>query len=103
MNRRPTTATSSSSPWSRFSTARSALTSRLNGAGAFGLRGEGLDVTDEVVRPVEDDYEFRAGAAYNLNADDVICHGGGAAGAHSDICHPGIAHAAWQGIAAGRA
>ena len=66
------------------------------GIGTFGVRGPGLQIADEVLRPVEDTYDFRPGMAYNLDSDDVIANGGGATGAHSDICHPAVAHAVWQ-------
>lgn len=72
------------------------------GVGTFGVRGPGLQIIDEILRPAEDAYNFRAHVVYNLDADDVIANGSGAMGAHSDICHPAVAHAVWQATSARR-
>jgi pimeloyl-ACP methyl ester carboxylesterase len=68
------------------------------GIGTFGIQGPGLRITDEVLRPASEPYDFRPGLVYNLDADAVIAEGGGASGAHSDICHPAVAHAVWQAV-----
>jgi pimeloyl-ACP methyl ester carboxylesterase len=70
------------------------------GVGTFGIQGAGLQITDETLGPAGDPYDFRAELVYNLDSDDVIAKGGGASGAHSDICHPEVAHAVWQAVTA---
>lgn len=40
-----------------------------------------------------------AGTVYNLESSNVIAKGGGSSGAHSDICHPEVAHAVWSAMA----
>lgn len=64
--------------------------------GTFGARGDGVDVVDLEMLPVGQRYDFAAGKIYNLESSKVICHGSGASGAHSDIAHPEVAHAAWS-------
>ena len=49
--------------------------------------------------PADGDYGFRPGQVYNLEASAFINQGSGAAGAHSDIAKPAVAHAFWQAIA----
>ena len=68
--------------------------------GAFGLRG--LTTTDMPMRDAAGRYGFRPGGVYNLESSRVIAHGGGSSGAHSDICHPEVAHAVWEAIAVSR-
>jgi pimeloyl-ACP methyl ester carboxylesterase len=70
------------------------------GVGTFGIQGAGLQITDETLGPAGDPYDFRAELVYNLDSDEVIAKGGGASGAHSDICHPEVAHAVWQAVTA---
>jgi hypothetical protein len=65
--------------------------------GAFGLRG--LTTTDMPMRDAAAGYGFRPGGVYNLESSRFIAHGGGSAGAHSDICHPEVAHAVWEAVA----
>jgi hypothetical protein len=72
------------------------------GLGAFGARGPGAAVEDLPMRDVSEPYEFQTGKIYNLESSAVIANGGGPSGAHSDICHPAVAHAVWSAIAAGR-
>ncbi|MEV8095164.1 hypothetical protein [Kitasatospora sp. NPDC085879] len=66
------------------------------GIGTFGVRGPGIDITDEILGPTDTRYDFRPFTVHNLDADDVINSGGGVSGAHSDICHAPVAHAVWQ-------
>jgi hypothetical protein len=66
------------------------------GIGTFGIRGPGIEIRDERIEQVDDDYELRAGLVYNLNANDVISNSVGLSGAHSDICHPEVARAVWR-------
>ena len=70
------------------------------GVGAFGLRG--LTTTDMPMCEVTDGYGFRPGCVYNLESSRFIAQGRGPAGAHSDICHPEVAHAVWEAVATGR-
>jgi hypothetical protein len=74
---------------------------RYGGIGTFGVRGPGLDIVDDQLHPVEDAYQLRPRAFYNLAADAVIATSQGIMGAHSDICHPPVAHAVWQAVLAG--
>ncbi|MFO0797929.1 MAG: hypothetical protein U0804_10645 [Gemmataceae bacterium] len=64
--------------------------------GTHGVRGPGVTATDlSLVKP-DRDYAFTPGGVYNLEGSEVICNGSGVSGAHSDICHPEVAHAVWQ-------
>ncbi|WP_020471362.1 hypothetical protein [Zavarzinella formosa] len=64
--------------------------------GTHGIRGPGTNTTDRTLLPATGDYQFVPGTAYNLECSEVIRDGAGRGGAHSDICHPQIAHAVWQ-------
>jgi hypothetical protein len=64
--------------------------------GTYGVRGPGVDVTDDDLGPVDVPYEFRPGVVHVLRGDEVIRDGGGVMGAHSDITKPPVAHAVWQ-------
>jgi hypothetical protein len=75
------------------------------GIGTFGVRGPGIEIEDDQLERVDEQYELRSGVVYNLNADAVIATSAGIHGAHSDICHPELARAVWravEGTAAGR-
>lgn len=67
--------------------------------GTFGAQGLSLNVATERLHPVDRPYEFKRGTVYNLESSHVIRTGGGASGAHSDICHPEVAHAVWSAMA----
>lgn len=71
---------------------------RYGGLGAYGVRGPGLSLIDESMLPVDQRYDFQRGKIYNLASDSYIKQGGGISGAHSDICHPEVAHAMWSGV-----
>jgi pimeloyl-ACP methyl ester carboxylesterase len=73
------------------------------GVGTFGIQGAGLQIADETLGSADDRYDFRVDLISNLDSDAVIAKGGGASGAHSDICHPEVAHAVWQAATAVRA
>ena len=66
--------------------------------GTFGARGEGLDVVDMTMLPLEAPYSFASGKLYNLESSRLICdiRGGGLSGAHNDIAKPEVAHAIWS-------
>jgi hypothetical protein len=64
--------------------------------GAFGVRGPGIRVVDDDMRPVDEAYDLQPGVVHNLRADEVIRDGAGVMGAHSDITKPPVAHAVWQ-------
>lgn len=67
--------------------------------GTYGIRGPGCDVRDMAIQDARHEYDFGPGRIYNLECSRVICNGTGASGAHSDICHPEVAHAVWQAAA----
>lgn len=65
--------------------------------GAFGIQGlAAVLTTSHDVMPADTDYDFQPGCVHNIDASNVICHGTGPSGAHSDITHPQIAHLLWQ-------
>jgi hypothetical protein len=74
---------------------------KFGAVGEFGLRGPGCRCIDLPVKQPDEPYSFRIGGIYNLDCGSVICNGGGVSGAHSDICHPEIAHAIWQAATVG--
>ena len=74
---------------------------KYGGVGSFGARGPGVSAEDLPMKPVTELYDFQPGGVYNIEASDVINQGGGPSGAHSDICHPEVAHAVWQAIECG--
>lgn len=69
--------------------------------GDFGLRGPGCHFTELSVKRPNEPYQFRIGGIYNLDCSRVICKIDGISGAHSDICHPEIAHVIWQAATVG--
>ncbi|MCI5143431.1 MAG: hypothetical protein D3909_17265 [Candidatus Electrothrix sp. ATG1] len=66
--------------------------------GIFGIQGSGTDSYDLDMLPKEGTYGFRGGEIYNLDSSEIIHKGDGASGAHSDISHPEVAHAFWEGV-----
>ena len=64
--------------------------------GEYGIHGPGCDAHDLEIQNAGYSYEFKPGKIYNLESSSVIRNGTGFSGAHSDICHPEIAHAVWQ-------
>jgi pimeloyl-ACP methyl ester carboxylesterase len=76
------------------------------GIGVWGIRGPGVDIADDILRPEDSSATFSAydlppGHVLNLDATDVIKNGDGPSGAHNDICHPALARAVWQAVALG--
>jgi hypothetical protein len=69
---------------------------KYGAVGTHGIRGPGADATDMSLLPANKDYTFKPGSIYNLECSEVIRNGSGTSGAHSDICHPEVAHAVWQ-------
>ncbi len=69
---------------------------KYGGAGSFGLQGLPEMTEDLSVRPATASYAFEPGRIYNIDASEIIRAGGGAAGAHTDIAHPEIAHIFWE-------
>jgi hypothetical protein len=65
------------------------------GTGAFGAQGTEPTVAHEILAATSQ-YRFEPGTTYNIDASSVICNGGGASGAHSDIAHDQVAHIFWQ-------
>jgi len=74
----------------------------FGGLGTFGARGPLTAVEDLRMRDVSEPYQFEPHTIYNLESSAVIANGGGPSGAHSDICHPAVAHAVWSAIGVGR-
>ncbi|MGJ5001580.1 hypothetical protein ACQR10_09670 [Bradyrhizobium sp. HKCCYLRH2060] len=69
--------------------------------GSFGVRGtQPVATVDMPIQDVGFSYGFGSGRVYNIEASRIIRNGGGAAGAHSDIAHPEVAHAFWAAILA---
>ncbi|MBA4017559.1 MAG: hypothetical protein C0483_10340 [Pirellula sp.] len=64
--------------------------------GAYGICGPGCETTEVEIQSTRHDYGFQSGKIYNLDCSRIICNGSGASGAHSDICHPEVAHLVWQ-------
>jgi hypothetical protein len=71
---------------------------KYGGLGAFGIQGPGLSSHDLVMGESTHAYGFAGGNIYNLEATGVIKDGSGAAGAHSDIAKPEVAHAMWEAV-----
>lgn len=70
------------------------------GIGTFGIQGI-AGVEDMAMQSARFAYDFSDGRVYNLEASDIIRHGDGASGAHSDIAHPEVAHAFWGAVLGG--
>ncbi len=68
--------------------------------GTYGIQGPGVDLDRRTMGPVDTDYEFVGGRAYNVEGSGVINEGGGASGAHNDIAKPEVGHAFWSAILA---
>ncbi|MBM7806192.1 hypothetical protein JOD57_002029 [Geodermatophilus bullaregiensis] len=64
--------------------------------GTFGVRGPGIEVVDDDLRPIDEPYDLEPGVVHDLRGDDVIRDSAGVMGAHSDITKPPVAHAVWQ-------
>jgi len=72
------------------------------GIGTFGIQGQ-AGAVDLPMRAATFAYGFQPGTIYNLESSAIICNGGGASGAHSDIAHPEVAHAFWAAVLASSA
>jgi hypothetical protein len=68
---------------------------KYGGIGSFGIQGTTVAV-DRDMLDKEGDYGFASGKVYNLESSKYIAKKEGAAGAHSDIAGPQVAHAIWQ-------
>ena len=71
---------------------------KYGGIGTFGARGPLPAVEDLTVDAPDEPYDLRRGVVYNVECSRVIAHGSGPSGAHSDICHPEIAHLVWSAM-----
>ena len=71
---------------------------KYGGIGAFGARGRLPEVEDLSVGQAHEQYDFRGGVVYNVDCSRVIANGSGPSGAHSDICHPEVAHLVWSAM-----
>jgi len=73
---------------------------KYGGLGTFGIQGPCIDLEGRPMLPPDGDYGFQGERVYNLEASAYINEGSGAAGAHSDIAKPALAHAFRQAIGA---
>ncbi len=73
---------------------------KYGGVGAFGLQGISTIASELTMGGTSENYAFERSKVYNINASGVIKNGSGLSGAHSDIAHPEVAHAAWEAIIA---
>lgn len=72
---------------------------RYGSIGAFGIKGDGIDITHLDMLPSDQDYAFEPGKIYNLEASQYIRKippDAGLGGAHSEIDEPEVAHAVWS-------
>jgi hypothetical protein len=74
---------------------------KYGGVGTFGAQGPDVPAEQMTMLPASGSYDFRPHTVYNLDASQVIKDGDGPSGAHSDICHPEVAHAAWEAMTSG--
>ena len=74
---------------------------KFGAVGEYGIRGPGADATDLSIQSVTAEYKFAPGKVYNVDCSAVVKNGDDSCGAHSDICHPELAHAVWQAALAG--
>ncbi|MFI7530357.1 hypothetical protein [Nocardia salmonicida] len=68
---------------------------QFGATGTYGAHGAEPTVAHRILDSTAQ-YRFEPGTLYNIEADAVIRHGAGPAGAHSDIAHPEVAHLFWQ-------
>ncbi|MCG5058997.1 MAG: hypothetical protein KA714_13670 [Limnoraphis sp. WC205] len=70
---------------------------KYGGIGAFGARGDGLDIVDLKMLPEDAPYSFEAGKIYNIESSKYICENQSGSrffrDAHCDIYKPVVAHA----------
>jgi hypothetical protein len=69
---------------------------KYGAVGTFGLQGPGLELVDLKLKAADQPYAFEERRIFNLECSEVIRHGEGSSGAHSDIAHPEVAHAIWS-------
>lgn len=71
---------------------------KYGGVGMFGIRGPDIDIRDHDMGNYAQEYNFKPGIVYNLDAASYIKTMEGASGAHNDIAHLEVAHAFWQAV-----
>ncbi len=71
---------------------------RVGGIGIYGIQGQGLDITNIDMLPVEKSYDFKQGKIYNLESSQYIAvpNPDPFIGAHNAIDKPEVAHAFWS-------
>jgi hypothetical protein len=75
---------------------------RFGAVGVYGALGLAQPASQLEIGDVGAAYALEPKRVHNVEASRVICHGGGVAGAHSDIAGPEIAHLIWSAaLAAG--
>ncbi len=67
--------------------------------GAFGIQGTHCDPKGLEILDIHQTYGFESSNIYNIDCSKVICKEYPLSGAHSDICHPEVAHAVWEAVA----
>lgn len=75
---------------------------KYGAVGTHGIRGPGVNAIDMSLQSADAEYSFAPRGVYNLECSHVIREGTGRSGAHSDICHPEVAHAVWQAALSAR-
>src|SRR5438045_1586877 len=69
---------------------------KYGGLGMFGIQRDKCDPQNFDVLDTAGAYGFKPGAIYNIECSRVINKKFFISGAHSDICHPEVAHAIWE-------
>ena len=70
---------------------------KYGGVGTYGINGLGCDPQAVEILAPNADYRFLPGKIYNIECSRVIATMADKfSGAHSDICHPEVAHAIWE-------
>jgi pimeloyl-ACP methyl ester carboxylesterase len=71
---------------------------KYGGVGSYGAQGPDVPLEQMTMLTAAESYRFRPHTVYNLNASQWIKDGDGPSGAHSDICHPEVAHVVWEAM-----
>ncbi|QLE55329.1 hypothetical protein [Nostoc sp. TCL26-01] len=70
----------------------------VGGVGIFGIQGAGLNIENDVMRPLEETYNFQPRKIYNLDSSEYIFDPNADIfmGSHNAIDRPEVAHAVWS-------
>ena len=69
---------------------------KYGGIGSFGIQGLDAVTTGREMGPANEEYCFKPGRVYNLDARRYVSGNNGQFDAHSDIAHPEVGHTIWQ-------